>query len=228
MKNYIILIAIVFISFKGFTQQTGEQELGAWYTLDVQNKISKKVSLTTMAQFRLFETINNLEIGLGYLGLNYNFNPKLTGTIGYMRLNIDKTFEDILDEKHINENRLIEQVVLKNSLGKVKIIHRYMLEQRFLELPTKNDFQQRMRYRLQAIVPLSKTLFLNVYDEIIMNLQKNAFSQNRLHAALGYKFNQNLNVQMGYLKQSFETKAYDRLMLGLFIKTDFSKKEAKK
>lgn len=228
MKNYIILIAIVLISFKGFTQQTGEQELGAWYTFHAQNKISKKVSLTTMAQFRLFETTNNLEIGLGLLGLNYNFNPNFTGTIGYMRLNIDKTFEDILDEKHINENRLIEQVVLKNSLGKVKIIHRYMLEQRFLELPTKNDFQQRMRYRLQAIVPLSKTLFLNVYDEIIMNLQKQAFSQNRMHVALGYKFNQNLNVQMGYLKQSFETKTYDRLMLGLFIKTDFSKKKGKK
>jgi len=226
MKKHILLFALSLFAFNSFGQENGEQEFGAWYTVAVSNKISEKVSITTMAQLRLYETTDNLQIGLGLLGLNYNFSPMLTGTLGYFRLNIDNTFEDLVEENNINENRIFEQLTLKNSIGKVKLIHRYRLEHRFLNFANKpNDFQQRMRYRLQAIIPLSKTLFLNVYDEIILNLQKKAFSQNRMNASLGYKFNKNLNVQMGYLKQSFETIAYDRLVLGVYIKTDFSKKK---
>lgn len=226
MKKHILLFALSLITYNSFGQETGEQELGAWYTVNATNKISEKVSITTMAQLRLYETTDNLQIGLGLLGVNYNFTPKITGTLGYLRLNIDNTFEDLVDENNINENRIFEELTLKNGIGKVKINHRYRLEHRFLNIANKpNDFQQRMRYRFQAIIPLSKTVFLNVYDEIIMNLQKKAFSQNRLHAALGYKFNKNLNVQMGYLKQSFETIVYDRLVLGVYIKTDFSKKK---
>ncbi len=227
MKNYILLIAIMLLSYNSFAQQTGEQEVGAWYILRAQNKISKKVSLTTMAQFRMYEPTNNLHVGIGLIAANYVFSPKFVGTIGYMRLKIDKTFDDLLNEEYINENRLYEQIVLKNSLGKVKLTHRYMLEHRFLELPTKNVFQQRMRYRLQAIIPLSKTLFLNVWEEILLNLQKNAFAENRMHASIGYKFSKKFNIQAGYVKQSYETKAYNRFVVGAFIKTDFSKKKVK-
>lgn len=226
MKKHILLFALSLFAFNSFGQETGEQELGTWYTVAATNKISEKVSITTYAELRLYELTDNLHIGLGLLGLNYNFSPILTGTLGYFRLNIDNTFEDLVEENNIKENRIFEQLTLKNSIGKVILNHRYRLEHRFLNFANKpNDFQQRMRYRIQAIIPLSKTVFLNVYDEIIMNLQKKAFSQNRMHAALGYKFNKNLNVQMGYLKQSFETIVYDRLVLGVFLKTDFSKKK---
>ena len=226
MKKHILLFALSLFAYNSFGQETGEQELGAWYTVAATNKISEKVSITTMAQLRLYETTDNLHFALGILGLNYNFSPKITGTLGYLRGNIDNTFEDLVEENNINENRIFEDLTLKNGIGKVKLNHRYRLEQRFLNFANKpDDFQQRMRYRLQAIIPLSETVFLNVYDEIIMNLQGKAFDQNWMHAALGYKFNKNLNVQMGYLKQSFETKAYDRLVLSVFIKTDFSKKK---
>ena len=227
MKKHILLIfALSIFSFNSFGQKNGEQELGAWYTLAVANKISEKVSITTMAQLRLYEPTDNLQLGLGLVGLNYHFSPVLTGTFGYFRLKIDNTFEDLVEENNINEDRIFEQLTLKNSLGKLTLNHRYRLEHRFLNFAEKpDDFQQRVRYRLQVIYPLSKNVFLNAYDEIIMNLQNKAFSQNRMSASLGYKFNKDLNVQMGYLKQSFESVSYDFLLLGVFLKTDFSRKK---
>ena len=225
MKKYILIIAAILISYNGFTQETGEKKLGAWYTFVGSHKISNKVSITTLGQLRLYKAADNFQLGLAWASVNYKFNPKLTGSFGYMRLKIDKTFEELAEENYINENRLFEQIIFTDKIGKVNIKHRYMLEHRFLDLGSKTDFQQRMRYRLQFIIPLSKKIFINAFDEIILNLQGNLFSQNRLSGALGYKFNKNLNLQMGYLKQSFQTKAFDRLQVGVFLKTDFSKKK---
>jgi len=225
MKKYILIIAVLLISYNGFTQETGEKKLGAWYTLAGSHKISNKVSITTLGQLRFYNATDNLGIGLALASVNYKFYPQLTGSIGYMRLKIDKTFEDLAEENDINENRLFEQIIFTDKIGKVNIKHRYMLEHRFLDLGSKTDFQQRMRYRLQFIIPLSKKLFINAYDEIILNLQGNLFSQNRLYGALGYKFNKNLNLQLGYLKHRFQTKSFDRLQVGVFLKTDFRKKK---
>lgn len=225
MKIYILIIAALLISYNGFTQETGEKKLGAWYTFAGSHKISNKVSITTLGQLRLYNAADNLELGLALASVNYKFNPQLTGSFGYAHLKIDKTFEDLAEENDINENRLFEQIIFTNKIGKVNIKHRYILEHRFLDLGSKTDFQQRIRYSLQFIIPLSKKIFINAYDEIILNLQGNLFSQNRLYGALGYKFNKNLNLQMGYLKHRFQTKAFDRLQVGVFLKTDFRKKK---
>ena len=58
-------------------------------------------------------------------------------------------------------------------------------------------------------VPISKksmtdnTLFIGVYDEVFLGfgegIGKNVLDQNRLYLALGWKFNKQTNVQVGYL-----------------------------
>jgi hypothetical protein len=48
-------------------------------------------------------------------------------------------------------------------------------------------------------------LFLNVNNEIFVGfgkgIAKNVFDQNRFNAALGWKFNPNFSLQLGYLNQ---------------------------
>ena len=72
-------------------------------------------------------------------------------------------------------------------------------------------FRNRVRYRAMVMVPLSRkemldnTLFLNVNDEIFAGfgkgIAKNPLDQNRFIAALGWRFNAQTNVQVGYLNQ---------------------------
>jgi hypothetical protein len=68
-----------------------------------------------------------------------------------------------------------------------------------------------VRYRLLLTIPLSRkemtdnTLFFAAYDEpflgFVNGIAKNILDQNRLCAALGWRFNAACNIQLGYLNQ---------------------------
>ena len=66
---------------------------------------------------------------------------------------------------------------------------------------------------------LDKTLFFAFYDEIFLNLNDNPFSQNRFYLALGYKFNSNISVQSGYLRNKIGPNEFDRLQFAVFLNT---------
>jgi hypothetical protein len=86
--------------------------------------------------------------------------------------------------------------------GRVALQHRYRYEFRNVE----GDKLQRMRYRIQATVPLTSksmavgTIFLNTFNEIMIDTKPGFnFSQDRIYLAGGYQFNRTLNLQVGYL-----------------------------
>jgi hypothetical protein len=138
---------------------------------------------------------------------------------------------------------------MKNKIGRVDVQHRYRLEQRFIENWVKNTdgsfdqdgflFRQRVRYRFLATVPISRkelkdnTLFLAVYDEPFFGfgkgIGKNILDQNRLYGAIGWRFNKNVNVQLGYLNQyivktdGVKSERNHTLQIGLTYNLDFTK-----
>jgi hypothetical protein len=75
----------------------------------------------------------------------------------------------------------------------------------------KDNYRNRVRYRMMVNVPLSRkemannTLFLNINDELFLGfgkgIAKNILDQNRFITALGWRFNPNFNIQLGYLNQ---------------------------
>jgi hypothetical protein len=181
------------------------------------------------------------------LGVDYYAKNQTQFTLGYGWI---KTFEygDQPVSHNFNEHRIWQQVIVKNKIGRVDIQHRYRLEQRFIEtynlLP--NDgfdkscvFRNRIRYRFMVTVPLSRkeladnTLFLTIYDEPFLGfgkgIGKNILDQNRLFGALGWRFNKDFNLQLGYLNQyivksdGIKAERNHTLQLGITYNLDFSK-----
>ena len=167
------------------------------------------------------------------------------GMVGFARKNkVNSQFHDF------NEHRIWEQFILKSKVGRLNFQHRYPLEQRFLENWVKDAsesytmggfvFRQRVRYRLLLTLPISRkemadnTLFLAVYDEPFLGLgkgiAKNILDQNRLYVALGWRFNPNFNIQLGYLNQfvvkkdGIQAERNNSLQLGLTYNLDLRKK----
>jgi hypothetical protein len=78
---------------------------------------------------------------------------------------------------------------------------------------------------------------LNVNDEVFVNfgkgVGKNIFDQNRLNFALGWRFNKDFNVQVGYLNQFIEkadgirNERNHTLLISTVYNFDFTKKKAK-
>jgi len=90
-------------------------------------------------------------------------------------------------------------------------------------------------------VPLSRkektnnTLFLNVNNEVFLGfgkgISKNILDQNRFITALGWRFNPNFNIQIGYLNQmvfktdGIKVERNHTLWLSTSYNIDFRKKK---
>ncbi len=220
--------AVFFVTFLSFiftskAQETGEDDWGAWYMYFGTNQVTDKLSIHTEAQFRFYEVTSTFNQLLLRTGLNYHITDNAIATLGYGYINTDGTFEDIPEEENSNEHRIFQQFILRNAVGKFKFEHRYRLEQRFISTQFDDFTEHRARYRLQLTYPINEKWFLNVYDEVFVNLQEPIFGQNRLYGAIGYNVQKNFNVQLGYLKNHFTGINFDRLQLGVIYNTDFRK-----
>lgn len=226
MKKIFLALVLVLITTSTYAQNNGEDELGAWYMLFTNNRVSEKLSIHAEVQYRNYEFADNFNQLLLRTALNYHISDKAMASFGYGFISTDPTFPEPDGEENISEHRIYQQFVLRNSVGKLKFSHRYRLEQRFIDNPLSgNDTQHRARYFLRLTYPLSDKWFLTAYDEVFINLQNEFFGQNRLYGALGYNFSDKLSTQVGYLKNDFRVDTFDRFQIAVFIKTDLRKKK---
>lgn len=224
-KTAVTIIAILCI-WNLKSQENGEDKLGSWFMLFAKHKVSEKFSIHSEVQYRTYEFSSNFNQLLLRTGINYHFSEKAYTTLGYGYIPTDGTFVENEGEKNSIEHRIYEELSYKTSLGKFDLDHRYRLEHRFLNIPNSgNDTQHRVRYLLRVTYPLDENWFLTAYDEVFLNLQEPIFGQNRLYAALGYKFSKNISTQIGYLKNHFTGINFDRFQLGFWINTDLRKKD---
>ena len=223
MKRSVLVILLLSALFTS-AQENGEDRLGAWYMYFGMNQVSDRLSIHTEAQFRYYEIASNFNQLLLRTGLNYHISDEAIATFGYAYIATDVSFEEFPGEEDLSEHRIFQQFILRNEVRKLLFEHRYRFEQRFIDFGDTNDTRFRARYRLQLTLPLTQLLFINVYNEIFLNLQDNVFDQNRLYAAFGFKLTPATSIQVGYLKNHFPSAHYDRLQLGFFINPDFRKK----
>lgn len=224
----LLWVVLSIISTMAVAQENGEDKLGSWHMYFGTNKISEKWSIHSEAQLRYYEQAKNFNQLLLRTGLNYHIGSNAIATAGYAFIETDGTFMESPKRANAKEHRIFQQFILKNKVWELLFEHRYRLEQRFISQTNilsdpEEDLsrtEHRARYRLQMTVPLTDIFFLNFYDEIFINLQNEAFDQNRLYAAFGVNVTNNLSVQAGYLKNHFRTVNYDRLQVAVFYNPD--------
>jgi len=222
-KRIFYFICIVFISNNIKGQNPAENELGNWLMYFGTHKISEKFSLHYETQLRNYEIISNFNQLLPRFGLNYHIDENSIVTAGYAFIPTQNEFDKGWGKEMVTENRIWEQFILRNSINRVKIRHRYRLEQRWVKAGDITTYKNRARYMLSVKLPISKNeespLFISLYDEIFLNISDNPFDQNRLFAALGYQVNKQMNIQLGYLRHRAGSLDLNRLQLALFLNT---------
>ncbi|GAA4008078.1 hypothetical protein GCM10022408_20240 [Hymenobacter fastidiosus] len=137
-------------------------------------------------------------------GVSYDLDRNFTGLLGGGRY---ATFAD--PGPRSVEQRLWLQLVLSQYMKRLRVEHRYRVEQRWFSYPNaSSSTRNRLRYRLNAFLPLNKstittnTVFLSVYDEIFLNPRGPVLERNRVYAGVGYQFNSHFTVQVGWLNQA--------------------------
>ena len=227
--SVVILLCIFSIFSRSSFAQEAKEKTGNWLMYWGTNRVSKRVSIWTEAQYRLYEILSNSNQLVLRTGLIYHLQNSASLSAGYAYVKTWPFDESINSAVTSNENRLWEQLILKNNLWRIDFEHRYRLEQRWVKTEVV-DYSTRMRYRLLLLLPLSKenlkpeTFFFVTYNEIFLNINGGEiFDQNRLYFALGYQFSSIGQVQAGYLFQMLPKETLTRLQFAFVYNLDFRK-----
>ncbi len=206
-----------------FFTSAQENKTGNWLMYFGTNRISDAFSIHTEIQYRNHTlTPNNTEQLLLRTGLNYHFSKNAFVTAGYAYIP-SYVYDSEQDAPETEEHRIWQQLISNNYIGRVKLEHRYRVEQRWVN----NDYRNRFRYRLMLFIPLNKpkmeekTWFVGLYDEIFINDKATFFDRNRLYGSLGYQVNKKTSLQLGMMHQQVNNFGKWYLQFAIVFNTDF-------
>lgn len=193
-----------------------QDKVGNWIMYFGQNKLSDKWSIHTEIQHRNHTVApSNLEQLLLRAGINYHHKDVMISG-GYAHIG-SYVYESEQSAPEDEEHRIWQQFILINKINRLKIEHRYRIEERWVN----KAFKSRLRYRVMAFLPINKpviekgTWFLALYDEIFLNTKQNYFDRNRLYGAVGYQLSQSTGIQTGMLQQETNGKGKWYLQVAL-------------
>lgn len=180
-------------------------QTGGWLTASFNiNFKNKKVNGFFESQVRGNNIVDDFFYNEVKGGINYKaFNNAafLLGVGNYRTYQSQGNFKGPI---LTNEIRLWQQAVLTDYLSRLKIEHRFRVEQRFFK---NADYKNRFRYRVNFLYPLNKkkfekgTIYINAHDEIFLNNKAPHFERNRLFFGAGYYLNKTLTIQPGAMNQ---------------------------
>jgi hypothetical protein len=196
-----ILLMALLLSLKSTAQTPG---LGTWNVVSTKFTLNKQWSIMEEAQLRSQQFVHDFNYYEYKAGVGYHFPKTLSVLFGMGHYSTFQPDGDFKKPVIADEFRIWEQFVLTNNIGRVKLEHRYRVEQRF----TSNaGYRNRFRYRINALIPFnnkeikSKTWYTSLFNEVFLANEGPYFEQNRVFYGLGYQVNNKLTVLVGILNR---------------------------
>jgi long-subunit fatty acid transport protein len=242
-NNYLFVL-FLFLSQNITAQRTREVQTQNhfWTSINTQARISNKWSVVADLHIRRTNYLKNNNFYYTRAGAAYHINKNLSVSLsgGHMWL-ANKT---ATTELFVNENRLVQQIQLVQPLGKLQLLQRLRIEERWIqnvinsELSDTYRYSTRFRYQLAASIPLSKNKYfpsLAFSDELMMQAGKhiiyNNFDQNRFFAGIKQQIMPSLAADFGYMhvwQQRLSGYQYNRnhtIRLFFYWQPDLRKKQ---
>ena len=218
---------MLIISNIGFAQETIQNQR-VWFAYTGQFKLVEKLGYHVEAQFRLDNELQQSFQNLFRVGSIYYLSTTKTISVGYALVNTySKSFDD-----YFKENRLWEQFQYSKKWRNDKntIMHRFRLEQRWVEQLTEDlnqdnasNFQNRFRYlnrnlfHLTNLKSSNEEIYAVLQNEFFLNLGDNKINnkfidQNRFLVGLGFNYNNNVRLELGYLNHFITSSTSNNVM----------------
>jgi hypothetical protein len=211
-------LALLFISsmLAGNTQVLYNGWLGSVNDFKINNRFSVHFD----AHLRSGDALKKVQTFVLRPGLNFKLSKAVTVSTGYAYFPGRRTIGSV--SNLLPEHRIWQQAIFQHKAKKVAFNHRLRFEERWLskakvannELETDGYGQAfRLRYLVKSIIPFTnnsffdKGFFLALQNEFFFNtgnktaVNGKSFDQNRGYAGIGYRLNNKVDVEAGYINQ---------------------------
>lgn len=210
MRLFIFLSFFIFFLLRANIARTQNNDLGGWYIVNFNYFFNPKLNLYSEINARSQHAVNDFYYHEIKSGLSYNLKPNISFLLGFGNYETYTSPGNFKKPVMSNEYRLWEQFTLSNKISRLKLEHRYRIEQRWIN----SEYRNRFRYRLTASVPINKpaitanTFFVAASDEVFFTDIKPNFIRNRFYGGIGYRFKKLFTLQTGILRQ-YDYKSND-------------------
>jgi len=231
IKRITVLVCVgsIFFCTKASAQTQG---LGTWNIANFRYSFNNKWSLWTELQTRSNKLYNQFFYHEIKGGFQYNLTDAASLLMGIGQYATYSPGGNFKKPVITHEFRFWQQITLTNNISRLKLEHRYRIEQRWLT----QGYRNRFRYRLSSLLPIgSATLkphvfYLTAYDEVFLTNKKPHFERNRLYGGAGYQFSKTITLQCGiaiqYSYRANGTSVTDHFLQTLLL-IHFKQKEKK-
>lgn len=208
MKRSFFSIIAIFLWTNFTVAQTSD--LGSWNIINLKYSHNKKLSFFGEAQLRSLRFYNNFHYYEYKGGINYKVHKNVKLTLGAGSYQTYKDGGDFVLPKNKNEFRIWPQIILFQSVSKLKIEQRYRAEMRW----TSNGYRNRFRYRIGVSYPFGKErneykpYQISASNELFFTDKEPYFERNRLLFSMNCKPSKSITLQIGYIHQ-FDYKIND-------------------
>ncbi|GIU80440.1 MAG: hypothetical protein KatS3mg005_3678 [Bryobacteraceae bacterium] len=178
-------------NFHGWLQYFGNHGLGR-----------SKAAVHLEAQVRRHDLARSWQNVLLRPALQWRLHPKFDVTAGYGFISHHR-YGDWPIRRAWNEHRIFQDARLHHAAGRIRLLHRFRFENRWLE---NRQFENRFRYMARATVPLRGPYSLALWNEVFLPVKPERFpgvlDQNRASVLLGKRLSDHVRVEAGYMLQT--------------------------
>jgi len=223
MKSFLLLVFAFLFSFRAIGQATSPQAhrqnnnaLKYGFSYFGHYKLSPKWGIQTEVQSWMDENLDFPIQNVYLLGLVRFLKPNLILSAGYSQAhNHSEAFQD-----YFTDHRIFEQLLYINREKRHTLIHRFRLEERFVEklkfapdsevVTDRYLYGNRLRLFNRYMFDLTKdpeaenVFYLATQDEVFFNIHApeinaNFFDQNRFFLGVGILKNKQTRVEIDYI-----------------------------
>ncbi len=220
LKRYFILSLLLICSLVSYSQDNSD---GTWFVYFGNQKINNNWNIQSDFQYRLRQVPDQKSQLILRAGLGYNITPGnnnfLLG-VAFAQTNFSDAY---LDKPDLEEKRIYQQYLFKQSFKNLYATHRVRLEERFLP----NEFGLRSRYFLSVQRPLNQkglsksSVYASFFNELFVDMKHKKFDRNRFYAGLGYSISNEIRIETGYLIQAQKNSTRGQLQFVLYNNLSF-------
>jgi hypothetical protein len=226
MKRALLFVLVLLSGFLSLSQEKKKiyQNDQFWWSINSTMRLTNDWGLIADFHIRRDDLYRDPNFYFARMGMAYWATDELTLVAGAAHLWLARDLPEA-GLTYQNENRIYQQVQLRQKEGRVTFVHRIRNEQRWHEVldpdgsVNRTRFSDRVRFLFSVNIPVFQNPHLptlSMADEMLIHFGKeikyNSLDQNRIFVGIKQKLSDDLRFDLGYMmvyQQRYSGHEYD-------------------